>query len=509
MSGNAYSHTGRVLVASVGVFLTVLILLFAVTGSILPNIGAPFLMATFSYLVLNNKDGGRNILHPMNYFLLKGGVVAFAIPAVLVSIRPDSIGSLLAPKEHLPIVSFLIAASFVAFSLGYNSRFGVKIASSVPLLIFTSRRRGSHYFLSALSLYAVGWLSRIVAWGLGLHHMNADLGESVGIVSSILQPLSVFAPLSFFVLLAHKFSRARRNNVSSPFNFFVFVIIGLEILAGIVDGSRTLMIMPLFYTLIVYNYSYRRVGLLSLLIGFLVLMTVLAPLATAYRALYYESIAERGASVGGAVTTLSEVNLGGVTEDLSNQILKAGERMSALLEGALVVYDKVPHKIPYAEGSTFFPSAFVNFIPRLLWPSKPIFIPGREFAQVFWGAAVGEMYAVNIGIGWVGEAYYNFGWFGLGIPLVLGMLFRFFLVRLEVYAACESQWLPRLYFVMFSVPGFGAFHHYPAGIVRGGMFILLYLAILNYSAPKITRSQGARNLVKQNKGKLSGRLGLT
>jgi len=352
---------------------------------------------------------------------------------------------------------------------------------------------------SALALYAVGWIARISAWSLGLHHMNPDLGESVAIVSSVLQPLSIFAPLSFFVLLSDRVSRARNNNLSNPFSPFVLAIIGLEILAGVVDGSRTEMIMPLVHTLIVYNYSYQRLGVRALVISLVVLMVVLAPLATAYRTIYYESLAEQGASVSSAVTTLSKLSGSGTTEDIDNQIFRVSQRMSSLLEGTLVVYDKVPSQIDHAKGSTFFPSAFVNFVPRLLWSNKPIVIPGRDFAQIFWGVGIGEKYATNMGISWVGEAYYNFGWYGLGIPLLLGALLRFFVARLGVYSRRELQWMPRLYFVLFTVTNFGSFHYYPGGLVRGAMFILLYLSFLNYSFPKVMSLQSSRNLLRQKK----------
>ena len=507
VKNSSNSQIPAISAASVCVFLLFLGLIFIFTGDLFLGFGASLLMTVLYFLVATNRASDRNILSPLNLFLLEGGVVSFGLPAVLVALRPDTIASLVAAEDHLLVVSCLISASFVALVLGYRVPFGGKLAYSVPFIIFPARLSMGRYFYSALALYGIGWYARISSWELGHHHMNADLGRNVGLVSSLLQPLSVFAQLSFFVLLSINFSKARKYNSLNPFGPFTLGIIGLEILAGIVDGSRTLMIIPLFYTLVVYHYTYRQLGAKVLFTALLVVMMVLAPMATFFRGAYYETLGSKGAGVGYAIATLKEIRTDGLTDDAGNQIFNIAKRMSSLLEGAMVVYKKVPRQIDYAEGSSFLPGAIENFVPRLLWPDKPIVIPGREFAELFWKKNIGEKYATNVGIGWVGESYYNFGWFGLGIPFLLGVLLRFFMVRLKAYAALEVQWMPRLYFVMFTVTAYGSFHYYPAGLVRGALFLLLYLSILNYSLPKIVSLRRGRKLLMQEQPRFDSRLG--
>ena len=271
--------------------------------------------------------------------------------------------------------------------------------------------------MAAFMLYGVGWLARISAWGLGFHHKNADLGDAVTLVSSFLMPLSVFATLSFIVLVWERFTWAKENRSANPFSVVVIALIILEMAAGMAEGSRSQIIIPLIYTAFAYNYTIKRLGWRHVIVGTVVLVTILAPITTIYRSAYYDKLDERGASLSEATRVAGNLVDAGGQKQYGGEVVNVALRLSSQLKGALVVYDNVPEKVDYALGGTFFPSALTNFIPRLFWPDKPIVIPGREFAEKFWGVSIGEKYATNIGISWIGEAYYNFGWFGLVIPL--------------------------------------------------------------------------------------------
>lgn len=478
-----------VVVKSAGIYIFSSLFIFLFTGDIFISSGVSILIATLYFLFAHNKETARNLFHPLSYFLLVFGFLLFVIPAVMVAISPSSISShvLRFPDENLAIVSLLITASFSMFVVGYKLPLGKRIARIVPLLGFPKKLPRSQYLLTALLLYGVGWSARITAWGAGLHHKNPNLGESTTMVSSVLQPLSVFATLSFLVLILIRFRTARDKHLVSPFNAFVVVLIILEVFAGLVDGSRTLMIIPLVYVAFVYNYTYRRIKYRHVIVGVIVLVTILAPLATIFRVSYYETLDESGASLGGAARTLEEIYERNEGWKYRNTVDSVIRRLSSQLESVLVVYDSVPRRVDYAEGSMLFPGALINVIPRLFWADKPIIIPGREFAQIFWGINMGELFATNIGLGWIGESYYNFGWFGLGIPLILGAILKFFVTRLTAYSRIEVNWLPRLYFALFVVIDFGTLFYYPSGLLRSAILYLMYLSILNFSFPQVLR----------------------
>ena len=490
MKLNSSSSLSGLIVASASICFLFTLVMTLYNDDVLISFGASFLLATFYFLFASNKETTGNLFHPYSYFILSGGLLSFGLPVLLVAINPFSFSSLRMSTENLAIVSFLITASFIIYVAGYRLPIGKNLARMVPLFGFPKRPPRRQYIFTAYVLYGIGWLARTTAWGLGHHHKNPDLGEAITLVSSVLSPLSIFATLSFVVLLSDYFSRAKEGRVINPFGVFVMALIFLEVLAGMADGSRTKMILPLLYVGFVYNYAFKPVKWRHVIAGIVILVTILAPATTVYRKAYYEVLDIGGASLVGASATFSKVSGDGAEMQYENIIDSVTGRFSSLLEGALVVYDKVPRQIDYAEGGTFFPSAFLNFIPRLLWADKPMFNPGRIFAQVFWGVGIGELYATNMGIGWIGESYYNFGWFGLGIPLVLGVILRFFVVRLDAYSRIEVTLMPRLYFVLFLVTAIGSFHYYPSGLLRSTIFCLVYLSILNHGFPRMIRFRG-------------------
>jgi len=86
----------------------------------------------------------------------------------------------------------------------------------------------------------------------------------------------------------------------------------------------------------------------------------------------------------------------------------------------------VPDHEPYAEGETIVTAFIDAFLPRVLVP-KAYVAGGREAMRRFADLELGE--GVSMNLGYVGEMYANFGYYGgiLGVGvygLVLGLLFR-------------------------------------------------------------------------------------
>ena len=116
-----------------------------------------------------------------------------------------------------------------------------------------------------------------------------------------------------------------------------------------------------------------------------------------------------------------------------------------------------------------------------------MYLPGSEFAQTFWNKGVGEEYGTNMEINMVGESYYNFGWVGLFIAIPFGVILRFFTERMAIYSRIENNFAPRIVFAVFVVPSIGVFHYYPGNLLRGALFSLLFLSILNHGIPRVLR----------------------
>ncbi|MCB0404518.1 MAG: hypothetical protein KDD51_07005 [Bdellovibrionales bacterium] len=70
-----------------------------------------------------------------------------------------------------------------------------------------------------------------------------------------------------------------------------------------------------------------------------------------------------------------------------------------------------PSKVPFWGGESYANIPFM-FIPRLLWPGKPAWNFWNKFGRQY-GFLSSDDYTTSVGVGYLGEAYMNFGFLGL------------------------------------------------------------------------------------------------
>ncbi len=109
------------------------------------------------------------------------------------------------------------------------------------------------------------------------------------------------------------------------------------------------------------------------------------------------------------------------------------------------VMNYVPSVKPFAEGTTIANSLLASFVPRFLWPDKPI-AGGHLNMEHFTGLII-EGYSMNIGP--FGEAYGNFGTTG-GIIFMFfyGLFFNLAIILIIRYAKNKPTiilWVPILF----------------------------------------------------------------
>jgi len=114
-----------------------------------------------------------------------------------------------------------------------------------------------------------------------------------------------------------------------------------------------------------------------------------------------------------------------------------------MIVGKVMVH--VPQRAPYAEGETIFTSLAASFVPRILWPDKPI--SGGKFNMERFTGFVIEGYSMNVSP--MGEAYGNFG-VGGGVlfMLIYGLFFSgiiFILLNIIRKKPTLILWFPVLF----------------------------------------------------------------
>ena len=270
----------------------------------------------------------------------------------------------------------------------------------------------------------------------------------IGLVAGILQ---VFAPgeLGYLMYLINKlFFVGIFYILFSEFkNKYLYVGGGVVILFA--QTIATGMFGELVYTLLLAflllalgrNYSLRKkIGLSALGFVFVLLMQSI------------KSEFRRETWVAHEVESKSSTFLNLVVERLQNPFVYSDKYeifpiVVRFNQGMIVgkVLDYVPNRVPFYGGETIATSLAASFVPRVLWPEKPI-AGGKLNMEQFTGLII-EGYSMNVSP--FGEAYANFGETeGIIFMFIYGLFFNvviFFLSRKAIIRPTIVLWFPILF----------------------------------------------------------------
>jgi len=90
----------------------------------------------------------------------------------------------------------------------------------------------------------------------------------------------------------------------------------------------------------------------------------------------------RGAQTQRLEATAQTIGAWSTDKYLEHSLGAFKERL-ALVNSVAVVIRDVGRWVPYAKGETLFFPTVAFFVPRVLWPEKPMLTLGREFGQTF------------------------------------------------------------------------------------------------------------------------------
>jgi hypothetical protein len=269
-----------------------------------------------------------------------------------------------------------------------------------------------------------GPLLLMIAGGLGIVGYGAGgiverailLGGSVGIFGTLAQlsPFFLVAwALGWLLVFSGQATRAQRMVL------FGFLGAGALFTATTTFSDKSLLMTLIGIPIIARWYARRKVPWSLLLVLLLVLIFVVFPFYNTYR----WSDPTMG-QMNRMVATYETIR--GWDSDLYLRFsLRMFTRRLAMVNSVAVVVRDVPRWVPYAKGDTIFLPVVMNFIPRVVWPDKPVSTLGREFGRLF---RVTNMFTKTTYIGPTipGELYWNFDVPGVIIGMaLLGLTMRF------------------------------------------------------------------------------------
>jgi hypothetical protein len=274
-------------------------------------------------------------------------------------------------------------------------------------------------------LYAIGVAGRLAAIGVtGRFGYVGDVSSSVTTASGyagLLSALSLFAPLAVAVAALRVF-RERRPGARST----LVILFLTELAFGAAAGGKQSFVIAVLAVAIPFCSARRRLPKAALAVAGLIFLVVVIPFNQAYRGAARSQSATLSPSQAVATApgilrqTVSGQNLVTVLPNSANYLM---QRIRDIDSVAIVV-QRTPSQVKFESPFQLIVAPLAGWVPRILWPGKPIVVTGYVFSQKFFGLP-STLYTSTTDT-LVGGFY----WFGGWIPVLLGMFVVGCLVRL-------------------------------------------------------------------------------
>ena len=327
--------------------------------------------------------------------------------------------SSIVPVESIPgalaVCFFALAAWLVGYAIGVPRLVMRGVSTTVNwALPFNSTRLRTRNF--ALVLYGIGMTSRVVQILLGSYLYLSDPTAAISSPSPVTQVLSQGSQLARYGLIL---AALDRYVLTRSFRSTVIFrsLLAVEIAFALISGVKGELVFTLIGVAVVAVWGGRRIPR-SAIAGAIAAVLLLLPVNAAYRKIVRFS----GATITGTAaiqlfpTAVADVATSGdipglVTEELGRAIGRYRQ-----IDSVGLIMAKTPSLIPYRSRSDLVLSVAATFVPRAVWPGKPVLDTGYAFGREYYLIPEGAVTASAVTL--PGDFYRHGGL----LPVVIGFI---------------------------------------------------------------------------------------
>lgn len=204
------------------------------------------------------------------------------------------------------------------------------------------------------------------------------------------------------------------------------VALPLAVWQSLTFGAKTPLLLLLYAMMAAYHYGRRRVPLRALVAGVVLSIIVVFPVINAYRSppgRYVEPLPSEGliGQITAFPSSFEGLTPGGYMQYAAEGVLSRSTGIDAL--SLLLKYD-VSQEL--GNSTAYWSIPLYAFVPRVIWPTKPILEQGGEAGRLLAVPSFEGMYSISsYGIFHIGDLFVTFGVAGVLIGMcVLGCLYR-------------------------------------------------------------------------------------
>jgi len=263
----------------------------------------------------------------------------------------------------------------------------------------------------------------------------------------------------------------------------VTIIVLLELVAGLFSffASSFLNIIAVLGMAVIssrHKFSFRTQALSLIVFLFVIFFSLTwTAIKKDYRSFLNKGqvtqavLVSRGEALGKLVQLVKEID----KEDIKMASVSLVNRVGYIVFFSRVI-DYVPRVQGHENGRIYAQSVAHFLVPRLLYPDKPS-IDDSEHTRKYTGANVnGRETATSISIGYLADAYIDFGSIGMAFPLLLyglatGSAYRYFYINVSTKAWAWIFTIP--FFFLTNINGVNAIKAIGALIIYFVVFFFL------------------------------------
>jgi hypothetical protein len=353
-----------------------------------------------SLFIFTRMRRSRSLIEPGIVFaanlILLYPIRAFALYVFGENALPDYPGA--SDIQNIANASWIAMIGCIGFAVGY-----ILISGRRRFAVLKMGAEGKSYDVTTVTvlffLSLLGIAYKIATGDYMSYLLAEDKNQGLSHIGTLLTSLQWPAYIGALIVWL-------RGNRRPNFILLFLAVMAVVIPYQFLQGSKTFLSLLLVSVVISY-YSVRgKLPKVIVLLGVYIVAAYIFPFVHNFR----ESIN----SDFGKIPSISQIDIGAITEmseehgstdrDTVEVLMPVSARFSGI-DQLYGVMQTVPEITGYRYGFDYS-AILVNFVPRLIWPSKPIYSRGADY-----GSALGTMTSVTPFP--VGEAYWDFGGYGV------------------------------------------------------------------------------------------------
>ena len=371
----------------------------------------------------------------------------------------------------------------LGFAIPYGKQFGQWLSGWFPKWEIPVEKIA----IPALILLAIGLANTLLAFGLGI--LGFQKVEQVGVFDGIIFLLSLFWIEATFLLWLYIFR-------CKHFGFWQLLIVILLLVTGLTrsafQGNRGSLIQLIILIGFAYCFSGRKltgkhyfagsVLVIIALIGGMIYGTTFRSIKESQDQISFDQYAT---VVSNTFDKLADQDPGTI---LANGFGALAERIDSVSSLAVVVsnYEALaPYEEAWGINNNIYVDTVTFFIPRVIWPDKPVSIEPSKYADLYFNFAENSFTITPMG-----DLLRNFG--PVGVPL--GMILLGFILRVLYASLIEGQsfqfWRAALFYMVFTnaISFEGVYSLIIPLIVKVGFFALFGMLLVRFFAGSLKKA---------------------